>query len=46
MILSALMWGTPQGEQQLGKGGGGDQERGRHTAKEMWSVILGDRGLA
>lgn len=45
MILSALMWGTPQGEQQLGKGGG-DQERGRHTAKEMWSVILGDRGLA
>lgn len=24
----------------------GDQERGRHTAKEMWSVILGDKGLA
>ena len=30
MILSVLMWGTPQGEQQLGQGGGGPGEGEAH----------------
>lgn len=43
LVSPTVCQGAPRGEEQLGRGGGG-QGRVRHTAEEMRSMILGDRG--